>query len=96
MYARIVMAETKPDKHKEVLNALNTVVLADLQMESGFQGMYVLKQEDSGKLVAFSLFETAEAAQASGVGFAQRRLPQMMSLLTEKPFTDVYEVIYQP
>lgn len=96
MYARIVIAQPQADRNEQFINALHSVVLADLQNEPGFQGMYVCQQPENNHLIAFSLFDTKEAAQASGIGFAQRRLPQMIPLLAEKPRTDVYEVVLQP
>ena len=65
MFARITTYEGRPERVAEFRHAMEEHVLPALRRLPGFQGVLVLANNESGKVLGVALWETEESMQAS-------------------------------
>ena len=65
MFARITTFEGRPERVAEFRHAIEEHVLPALRRLPGFQGVLVLANNESGKVLGVALWETEESMQAS-------------------------------
>lgn len=96
MVARVTLFEidlTNVDM-EEALERYKALILPDLRVQPGYQGLYVLVN-DHGKGLLMSLWDSAEAAEA-GVqsGYYDRQMERLLTLFKEPPGREHYEIVY--
>ncbi len=93
MYARLTMFQFRPEKMDEA-NQIWEAALHELRQQYGLKSLMRLVEQNTGKAVLVSLFET-EADMQSGVnsGFVQQQASKIAHLLVGMPVTELYEVI---
>jgi heme-degrading monooxygenase HmoA len=73
MHARVTVIEGQPDRADAVIEQVRSEVVPMLEGLDGFKGFTVLVDRSSGKLLATSYWETAEARDASAQAVEQSR-----------------------
>ena len=93
MYARVLMAQAKPDKTDELIQLIRNSVIPEVKQEVGFKGLLLLNESATGRGISITLWETPVDLKASETtGYLQQQLARVASLLTEPPVVGVYEV----
>jgi len=93
MYARVLMAQTKPGKTDELIQIIRDSVIPEVKQEIGFKGLLLVNEQATGRGISITLWETPVDLKASETsGYLQQQLAKVASLLTEPPVVGVYEV----
>ena len=96
MYARVLMAQTKPGKTDELIQIIRDSVIPEVKQEIGFKGLLLVNEQATGRGISITLWETPVDLKASETGgYLQQQLSKVASLLTEPPEIGVYEVSIQ-
>jgi len=94
MYARIVTVQGSPEKMQDPGSTFRERVLPALQQQPGFKGVHVLLDRTRGRLLAISLWESDEAAQAAMSALEQTRNQAAAAIGAPPPSVEGYEVVY--
>lgn len=65
MYARVMSGEVTPDKIETFVGMIRDQVIPRARQLQGFKGGYWLADRDSGTVLGVTLYESAEALEAS-------------------------------
>jgi heme-degrading monooxygenase HmoA len=65
MIARVTTAKVSPEQVAQVTPELEQEILATLRKQPGFKGIYTMRNDAAGKVISFTLWETAADAKAS-------------------------------
>ena len=79
---------------EQALDRYKALVLPDLRVQAGYEGVYVLLNPQ-GKGLLMTLWDTEEAADA-GIksGYYERQVAKLITLFKEPPGREHYEVMY--
>ena len=79
---------------EQALDRYKALVLPDLRVQAGYEGVYVLLNPQ-GKGLLMTLWDTEEAADA-GIksGYYERQVAKLITLFKESPGREHYEVMY--
>ena len=67
MFARVITAQAGADGLEQLIGLAHQQ-LPDARQQPGFEGFYLLTDDESGKLITISLWETREHMQAVAQG----------------------------
>ena len=76
MFSRVNFLETAPERMDDVARVVREVVHPGISAEPGYRGYVVLGNRSTGKALGVTLWETAEAREASDAKARQIR-PQV-------------------
>ena len=93
MYARLTECQVDANRIDEAIVISSEQIGLGMQETPGFQRMFVLGDRATGDTVVFTLWESAEAEQASRSQIASRFAPLGDILLGPPKPTKVYEVV---
>jgi heme-degrading monooxygenase HmoA len=65
MFARVITAQTEPEGFEDAIRFAQQQ-LPDARQLPGFQGFYLLADDESGKLITISFWQTREQMEAVG------------------------------
>jgi quinol monooxygenase YgiN len=91
MIARVTSVQFSPDKLGEVSCSIEAGMAA-VQQSPGFQGLLMLADRPTGKVVMIAQWESEAAMQASN-SLRQEQLAKVAPLVVGAVSTEVYEVI---
>jgi len=91
MIARITSVQFSPDKLEEVSQSIEGGIDA-VQQSPGFQGLLMLADRSTGKVVMMTQWEGEAAMQASN-SLRQEQLAKLAYLVVGPATTEVYEVV---
>jgi heme-degrading monooxygenase HmoA len=79
---------------EQALERYKALVLPDLRLQPGYQGLYVLLNPE-GKGLLMTLWDSEEAADA-GIksGYYDRQVAKLITLFKEPPGREHYQVVY--
>lgn len=93
MFARVTVTQGPPENAAEVIRYIQEHIIPAARREPGFKGGYWLADRPSGTGMAITLWESAEAEQASQMMAAQARAKAVTALGGEVKGVEVYEVV---
>jgi heme-degrading monooxygenase HmoA len=96
MYARVTLLELDPVRFEiaAALERFQALVLPDLRSQPGYEGVYLLANEE-GKGVVITLWESEEDAEAAlASGFYTAQLERFVALFRAPPGRESYEVVF--
>jgi len=91
MIARVTSVQFSPDKLGELSRSIEAGSAA-LQQIQGFQGLLILADRSTGKVVAISQYE-GDAALQAGDSSRQELLARVAPLMVGPVTTEVFEVL---
>jgi len=91
MIARITSVQFSADKLEEVSRSIEAGIAA-VQQSQGFQGLLMLADRATGKVVMITQWEGDAAMQASN-SLRQEQLAKLAHLVVGPATTEVYEVV---
>ena len=92
-YVRLTTLQVDPSKLEDGIRFVREQAVTTARQQRGFQGARLLVDRQSGKVVAVTLWESDEAAQASESAMRQIRAQAVQSLGATEPATDVLEMV---
>jgi heme-degrading monooxygenase HmoA len=94
MHARVTTLQGDPDRADDVAARLRSDDVPGFEQLDGFKGMTMMVDRDSGKMIALTFWESAEALQASeeAVKDARSRAAERGGAST--PQVERYEVLF--
>jgi heme-degrading monooxygenase HmoA len=96
MFSRVTQLEVDPVRAsvEGALKVFSDEVLPDLEVQPGYEGVYVFANEDGrGMLVSF--WDSEEAAAAGvGDGWYSKKLEEHVTLFRAPPGRDRYQVLF--
>lgn len=97
MYARVTTGYVQPEKGDEITRYMRDSVVPAAKQQSGFKGLLLLRDDESNKSIAITLWETeAEmAAGEAGGGYYREQLARNIHLFASAPVREAYEVSIQ-
>lgn len=94
MYARLLRFQTKIDKIDQASKIFEESVIPLCQKQKGYKGAFFLADRQTGNCVPITLWETEEDMLATEHSrFFQEQIVKFMSLFTELPVREGYEVV---
>ncbi len=93
MFARVTVTQGPPENAAAVIQYIQEHIIPAARREPGFKGGYWLADRPSGTGMAITLWEGAEAEQASQMMAAQARAKAVTALGGEVKSVEVYEVV---
>jgi heme-degrading monooxygenase HmoA len=95
MHARLTYTNIQSDKVDEATSLYEGTIQA-LQSQPGFAGALLLGDRGTGRSISITLWESAEAEQASTQsGFYREQVARFAALFTAEPEMDSLEVLLQ-
>lgn len=97
MYARVTTGYVQPGKRDEITRYMRDSVVPAAKQLSGFKGLLLLRDNESNKSIAITLWES-EAEMASGEasgGYYREQLARNIHLFASAPVREAYEVSIQ-
>jgi len=92
-YARMTTFQADPSKVEEGIRFAREQALAPIRQQSGFQGMRLLVDRQSGKMIAVTLWETEAAARDAGSALSQTRTQATQLVGAASPTTEMFEMV---
>ena len=96
MIARVTLFEIDVERTsaETALQQFKELILPDLRIQPGYQGVYVLRTSEGNGLL-MSLWESEEAANA-GIksGYYDRQISKLVTMFKEPPGREHYQVAY--
>lgn len=93
MYARLTLGQIKKDMIEDFIQIYNESVIPAAKAQKGYKGSYVFVDRDTGKGMAMTLWDTKENALANEENrYYQEQLAKFITLLTQAPVRELYEV----
>ena len=92
-HVRLTTLQADPSKLEDGIRLFREQALPTARQQRGFQGARLLVDRKSGKVVAVTLWESEEAAQASESAMRQPRAQAVQLLGATEPATDVLEMV---
>ena len=96
MFARVTLFEMDLKKLdvEAALERFKGLVLPDLRVQPGYQGLYVLHTKE-GKGLLVSLWDSEESADAGiSSGYYDRQMAKLITLFKEPLGREHYQVVY--
>lgn len=95
MHARLSrLAGLAPERVQEALREFKEDQLPVLEQQPGFNGIFVLLDEDAGRVAAVSFWESKEQMRASSeVADRARETAMATGGVSREPIVDEYEVV---
>ena len=96
MVARVTLFELdlKRVDVEAALERYKALVLPDLRVQPGYQGLYVLHNKE-GKGLLMSLWDSEQAADAGiSSGYYDRQSAKFLTVFKEPPGREHYQVVY--
>lgn len=79
---------------EQALERYKAMLLPDLRLQSGYQGLYVLLNKE-GKGLLMTLWDSEETAEAGITsGYYERQVAKFVTLFKEPPGREHYQVAY--
>ena len=97
MYARVTTGYVQPGRGDEITRYMRDSVVPAAKQQSGFKGLLLLRDNESNKSIAITLWES-EAEMASGEasgGYYREQLARNIHLFASAPVREAYEVSIQ-
>ena len=93
MHARVTSGQVQPGKMQEAIDIVNNSIAPAAKAEKGFQGLYVMTDAASGKVLAISVWETeADMSAVESSGHYQENVAKLGSVIAGPTTTDHYEL----
>ena len=93
MHARVTSGQVQRGKMQEAIDLVNNEIVPAAKAQKGFQGLYVMTEAASGKLLAITVWETEEDMLAVEVsGYYQENIAKLGSVVAGPTTTDHYEL----
>lgn len=93
MHARSGTLYPRPGRFDHVLGLLRDTVTPAAQKEAGFNGMLILTNRQSGKVVGITLWESEAQMLASAEGeYLQEQVSRVITHLRRPPEFEDYEI----
>lgn len=93
MHAGVVTLRVRPDKVEEAIRIYRELALPELKEMPGFEGGYVLTDDESGKGCIIGLWHTREDAENfHSSGSFREQAAKFEDVLAEAPSREVYLV----
>lgn len=97
MFARVTTVQGAANRVDEGIKSFRDTTLPAAQKLRGFKGSYLMVDRKSGKVVAFTLWDTEANLQASAAAASRLRADAVITATaTQPPTVEVYEVAVQP
>ena len=94
MYARLVTGSIPNGKLEEAIQLWQDSVLPSVQLQKGFNGVFLLVDQKNSKIASLGLWET-EADFQSTVEWNQGQVAKFAGLFSAPPEVGGYEVIVE-
>ena len=94
MYARVTISYSQPGKMDEITQYIRDFIVPAAKQQPGFKGLLTLRDDDSNKGIAITLWET-EADMLAGEtigGYYREHLAKVAHLFASAPVREAYEV----
>jgi quinol monooxygenase YgiN len=96
MYARLVIAQVKPDKMDELIRLYREFVAPAAQAQKGCKGAFLMTDASSGKAFSQVLWGTEEDMKAGETsGYLREQIAKVAPTFAGPPTTERYEVSVQ-
>ena len=94
MFSRVNTLQTAPDRIDDVAQAVRDLVHPGIKVEPGYRGYIVLGNRETGKAIGVTLWESADAREASDA--KAREIRPRLELATGGTMQSVerYEVLF--
>ena len=93
MFARMTICRMEPHMVEEAKQLYEESVLPVAKAQKGFRGVYYLHDQQTGKMVTITFWETIEDAVANEEnGYYQDQLDKFKDIFSEPPIREGYEV----
>ena len=94
MFSRVNTLQTTPDRIDDVARAVSDLVHPGIKVEPGYRGYIVLGNRETGKAIGVTLWESADAREASDS--KAREIRPRLELATGGTMQSVerYEVLF--
>jgi heme-degrading monooxygenase HmoA len=97
MVARLTSAQINKEKIGEFTRIYNESVVPAAKSQKGYRGSYVLVDHETGKGISITLWESREDALANEENrYYQEQLAKFMTLFTQAPVRELYEITIMP
>ena len=95
MYARMTVAQAKPDSFDEAVTSVRETFLPSAQEQPGYHGFQLLKDRATQQLVGISIWETEAGMRTSGEagGYFNEAMDRFLDLVASPPVTTTHEVV---
>lgn len=95
MYARMTVAQVRPEHFDEAVSTVRDAFLPAAQEQPGYQGFLVLTDRSRQQVVGISVWETESDMQSSGgpSGYYAQRMAGFNEWVAAPPITTTHEVV---
>ena len=94
MYARLVTGSIHTGKLDEAIQLWQSSVLPSVQLQKGFNGVFLLVDRKNSKIASLGLWETETGFQST-VEWNQGQVAKFTSLFSAPPEIGGYEVVVE-
>ena len=91
-YVRMTTLQADPSKVEEGIRFAHEQVLATMREQPGFEGMQLLIDRTSGKVISLNQWESEAAAQAADSALSQPRAQAAQMTGATAPTTELFEL----
>jgi heme-degrading monooxygenase HmoA len=96
MYARVTIANTKPDKFDEALKIIRDSILPAAKKQKGFKGFLDLGDKNTSKGILIVLWDSeADMKAGESSGYYREQVAKVAPLLAAPPTMEHLEVYVQ-
>lgn len=94
MYARMTVAQIKPEVFEDAASTIQEAFLPAAQAANGYSGFLILTDQGINQLIGISFWENEAAMQANGSadGYFQQRLHEFAGMVSAPPVTSAHKV----
>ena len=93
MFARHVTTVVKQDKIEEALKIYEESVIPEGKAQDGYRGIYLLTNEETGKIISISFWESEEHAVINEKsGYFREQVKKFDGMLLSPPVKEGFEV----
>jgi heme-degrading monooxygenase HmoA len=93
MFARHVITTVKRDKLEEALKIYEESVIPETKGQKGYRGIYLLTNQDTGKIVSISLWDSREDALANeSGGYFRRQVDKFDGIMVTTPVKEEFDI----
>ncbi|MBI5029917.1 MAG: antibiotic biosynthesis monooxygenase [Chloroflexi bacterium] len=96
MYARLVIAQVKPDKMDDLIRIYRDSIVPAAKQQKGCKGAYLMTDPTTGKAFSEVIWETeADMKAGEASGYLNEQIAKVSATFVSPPITERYEISVQ-
>ena len=93
MYSRMMNIRILPSRIDQGVRILRKSIVPAIESQRGFQGLFMLVNQEKAEIVLISVWDTNHNRMASERNdFIDQQLAKLTNILRERPFGDLYDL----